>query len=90
MIGIAVVVLAVLAIPIKQRCGAPGLSCASAVDARGSVHYYYEVEPLGVYFAEILTGSNITVFYKSGEDVVKAREPSYRLDNKFDSVVPAM
>ncbi|OBF51689.1 hypothetical protein A5756_17795 [Mycobacterium sp. 852002-53434_SCH5985345] len=74
MVGIAVVVaLAILAIPIKQRCGAPGLSCATAVDPRGNVHYYYEVEPLGVYLAEILAGSNITVFYESGEDLVPAR-----------------
>ncbi|WP_197503693.1 hypothetical protein [Mycobacterium sp. 852014-50255_SCH5639931] len=74
MVGIAVVVaLAILAIPIKQRCGAPGLSCATAVDPQGNVHYYYEVEPLGVYLAEIVTGSNITVFYESGEDLVPAR-----------------
>ncbi|WP_244184893.1 hypothetical protein [Mycobacterium scrofulaceum] len=73
-VGIAVVVLlAVLAVPIKQRCGAPGLSCATAVDPRGNVHYYYEVEPLGVYVAEVITGSNITVFYDSGEDLVNAR-----------------
>ena len=68
-----VAVLAVLAVPIKQRCGAPGLSCATAVDRQGNVHYYYEVEPLGVYLAEIMTGSNISVFYESGEDLVKAR-----------------
>jgi hypothetical protein len=73
MVGIAVVVVAVLAIPLKQRCGAPGFSCATAVDPEGNVHYYYEVEPLGVYLAEIMTGSNITVFYESGEDLVKAR-----------------
>jgi hypothetical protein len=60
----------VLAIPVKQRCGAPGLYCATAVDPRGNVHYYYEVEPLGVYLAEILTGSNIRIYYTSGEDVV--------------------
>jgi hypothetical protein len=74
MVGIAVVVvLAVLAIPLKQRCGAPGFSCATAVDPQGNIHYYYEVEPLGVYLAEIMTGSNITVFYESGEDLVRAR-----------------
>ena len=33
--------LVALAIPIKQRCGAPGYSCATALDARGYVHYYY-------------------------------------------------
>jgi hypothetical protein len=64
--------VAVLAIPVKQRCGAPGYSCATAVDVRGDVHYYYEVEPLGVYLTEILTGSNIRVFYTSGQDVMKA------------------
>jgi hypothetical protein len=73
-IGIAVVVLfAVLAIPTKQRCGAPGLSCASAVDTQGNIHYYYEVEPLGVYVAEMVTGRNIAIFYTSGEDLIEAR-----------------
>jgi hypothetical protein len=73
-IGIVVVlVIAALALPVKQRCGAPGYSCATALDARGYVHYYYEVEPLGVYLAEIITGSNIRFFYKSGEDLEKVR-----------------
>lgn len=71
LVGIAVVlVLAVLAVPIKQRCGAPSFECATAVDPQGNVHYYYEVEPVGVYLAEIITGTNITVFYDSGEDLV--------------------
>lgn len=65
--------IAVLAIPVKQRCGAPGLSCASAVDPQGNVHYYYEVEPLGVYLAEIVAGSNIRWYYASGEDLVRPR-----------------
>jgi hypothetical protein len=68
---LAVVLLAVLAIPIKQRCGAPGLSCTSTVDEQGNVRYYYEVEPLGVFLAEIFTGSNIRIYYTSGDDVVK-------------------
>jgi hypothetical protein len=73
-VGIAVVsVLAALAIPIKVRCGAPGYACATAVDAQGNVHYYYEVEPLGVYLAEIVTGSNIRLYYRSGDDLEKAR-----------------
>ncbi|OJZ75526.1 hypothetical protein BRW65_02945 [Mycobacterium paraffinicum] len=73
-VGIAaLVVLAVLAAPIKQRCGAPGLSCATAVDPQGNIHYYYEVEPLGVYLAEVMAGTNITIFYESGDDLVKAR-----------------
>jgi hypothetical protein len=73
-IGIAIaVLLAVFAIPIKQRCGAPGYSCASTLDTDGNTHYYYEVEPVGVYLAEIVTGADITLFYTSGEDLVKAR-----------------
>ncbi|OBJ15676.1 hypothetical protein [Mycobacterium colombiense] len=74
LVGVAIVVLlAVLAAPIKQRCGAPGFSCASALDNDGNLHFYYEVEPVGVYLAEITTGTNITFFYSSGEDLVKAR-----------------
>ena len=70
----ALLVIAVLAIPVKQRCGAPGLSCASALDPQGNIYYYYyEVEPLGVYLAEIITGSNIRFYYTSGEDLVRAR-----------------
>ena len=59
-LGLAAVLgIAVLAIPLKVRCGAPGYSCATAVDAQGNVHYYDGVEPLGVYPVEIITGSNI-------------------------------
>lgn len=73
-VGVAVVVLlAVFAVPIKQRCGAPGFSCASTLDNDGNARYYYEVEPVGVYLAEIVTGTNIKLFYSSGEDLVKAR-----------------
>jgi hypothetical protein len=73
-VGIAVVlVIAVLAVPVRVRCGAPGYSCATALDAQGNIHYYYEIEPLGVYLLEIITGSNIRFFYKSGEEVVKVR-----------------
>ncbi|WP_369830406.1 hypothetical protein [Mycobacterium sp. E2327] len=65
-------VIGILAIPVKQRCGAPGLFCATAVDPQGNIHYYYEVEPVGVYLAEIIAGSNVRLFYSSGEDLVKA------------------
>ncbi len=72
--GVAVVaLLAVLALPVKQQCGAPGYSCASTVDTDGNVHSYYEIEPVGVYLAEIVTGANIALFYKSGEDLSKAQ-----------------
>lgn len=73
-VGVAIVVLlAVFAVPIKQRCGAPDFSCASTLDNHGNVRFYYEVEPVGVYLAEIVTGTNIRLFYSSGEDMVKAR-----------------
>jgi hypothetical protein len=75
-VGIAVVLaIAMLAFPLKVRCGAPGLACATAVDEQGNVHYYYcyEVEPLGVYIAETFTGSNIRLYYWSGEDLEKVR-----------------
>jgi len=73
-VGIIVVLLvAALAAPIKVRCGAPGYSCATALDTQGYVHYYYEVEPFGVYLAEIVTGTNIRLFYKAGQDLEKVR-----------------
>ncbi|MGO9351786.1 MAG: hypothetical protein ACLP3C_13530 [Mycobacterium sp.] len=55
-------VIAVLAIPLQVRCGAPGLACATAVDAWGDIHFYYEVEPLGVYVAETFMGSNLRLY----------------------------
>jgi len=70
---IVVLVIAVLAVPVMQRCGAPGYSCATALDTQGYVHYYYEIEPLGVYLAEIITGSSIGFYYTSGEELVKVR-----------------
>ncbi|OBJ56660.1 hypothetical protein [Mycobacterium sp. 1423905.2] len=71
-IGIAVLLMiAALAVPIKQRCGAPGRTCATAVDADGNIHYYYEVEPLGVFMTEHALGFDIPVYYTSGEEVVK-------------------
>jgi hypothetical protein len=73
-IGISVLfAMAALAMPIKQRCGAPGRTCATAVDATGNVHYYYEVEPFGVFIVESVLGSNIPLYYTSGEEIVKVQ-----------------
>jgi len=73
-IGISVLLaMAALAMPIKQRCGAPGRTCATAVDATGNVHYYYEVEPFGVFIVESVLGSNIPLYYTSGEEIVKVQ-----------------
>ena len=73
-IGAAVLaVVAALAMPIKQRCGAPGRTCASTVDAGGEVHYYYEIEPFGVFLIESVVGSDIPLFYTSGEEIERVR-----------------
>ena len=73
MIAIAVALaIGLLALPVKQRCGAPGYTCATGLDSQGYVHYYYEVEPFGVYLVESVTGTNIRLYYKSGEDREKA------------------
>lgn len=69
----ALLVVAALAMPIKQRCGAPGRSCATAVDANGDVHYYYEVEPFGIFLVESVIGSNIPLYYTSGEEIERVR-----------------
>ncbi|ODR04412.1 hypothetical protein AWC25_24555 [Mycobacterium sherrisii] len=74
LIGIVLsLVIGVLALPTKQRCGGPGLTCATTLDTRGYVHHYYEVEPVGVYLAEMITGSNIRFYYHSGEELEKLR-----------------
>lgn len=73
-IAVAVVlVTAALAMPIKQRCGTPGRTCAATLDAHGYAHYYYEIEPLGVFIVESIFGTNIRMSYTSGEEVVKER-----------------
>jgi hypothetical protein len=71
--GAIALVVAELAVPVKQRCGAPGYSCATTLDSQGYLQYYYEVEPLGVFLAEMFTGTNIKIFYKSGEEREKLR-----------------
>lgn len=74
LIGILVMlVIALLALPTKQRFAVPGLTCATALDKDGYIHHDYEVEPVGVYLAEIVTGSNIRLFYYSGDDLERAR-----------------
>jgi hypothetical protein len=74
LVGVAVVlVIVVLALPIKQRCGAPGYSCAPAPDAQCNVSYYFEMEPLGVKLVESLSGSNFPFYCTSGHELVKVR-----------------
>jgi hypothetical protein len=74
LVGVAVVlVIVVLAVPIKQRCGVPGYRCATAPDAQGNVSYYFEIEPLGVKLIESLSGSNFAFYYTAGDELVKVR-----------------
>jgi hypothetical protein len=74
LVGVAVVlVIAVLAVPIKQKCGVPGYTCATAPDAQGNVTYYFEIEPLGVNLIERLSSSNFPFYYTSGDELVKVR-----------------
>jgi hypothetical protein len=58
---------------LPAKGATPSYSCATAVGAQGNVHCYYQVEPLGVYLAEIITGSNIRFYYTSGQTLVKVR-----------------
>jgi len=72
LVGIGIVlVIGVLALPVKQTCGHPSYTCATAPDAQGYVHYYYEEKPLGVSLIENLTGANISFHYTSGTDLEK-------------------
>lgn len=70
---VMLLVIVALAMPIKQRCGAPGRSCATAVDANGDVHFHYEVEPFGIFLVESVIGSNIPLYYTSGEEIERVR-----------------
>ena len=66
-------VCVVLALPVKQSCGAPARKCATTLDRDGNLRYYYEIEPLGVVIIEHLLGSNISIYYTSGVEGVKVR-----------------
>jgi hypothetical protein len=70
-VGIAVtaaLVIGLLAMPVKIRCGHPGYACATAPDEQGYVHFYYVVAPFGVALVEELAGVNISFHYRSGVD----------------------
>lgn len=67
---VALVIIGVLALPIKDECGAADYACATAPDARGYVHYYYEVKPLGAVLIEFATHSRFPFHYTSGDEKV--------------------
>ena len=58
-IGISVLlVLAALAMPIKHDAARSG-SASPRGPRTGNVHYYYEVEPFGVFIVESVFGSDL-------------------------------
>lgn len=66
-VTVVVVVLALLAVPVKSVC--PNGPCSSAPDAQGNVHLYYETAPLGVLVIERVTGLHLPIRYDSGQDI---------------------
>ena len=75
LVSIIIIIMFVLVLlPIKITCGAPGLLCASGVDSFGRIHYYYEIEPLGISLLEHITQKNIPLYYHSGYYFVKVRK----------------
>ncbi|SKL34063.1 Uncharacterised protein [Mycobacteroides abscessus subsp. bolletii] len=65
--GIVIALLiVVLAVPTKVIC--PNGPYATAPDAQGNVHRYYEMKPLGATLVEEATGFRISIHYTSGLD----------------------
>jgi len=74
LVGIALVlVIGVLAVPIKVSCCRPGYGCATAPDAQGYVDHCYEVKPLGAGLIELVTASKFPLNYTSGHELKKVR-----------------
>jgi hypothetical protein len=70
---ITVVVLVLLAVlvawPVKQRCGNPRYTCATAPDAQGNIHYSYAVIPLGVSVLERVSDVDLpSIRYSEGTE----------------------
>jgi hypothetical protein len=60
-------VVVLLLLPVKVRCGSPRAACAiPPVPEETAPRYYYEYQPLGVTWLEILTRSNLPFYYSSG------------------------
>jgi hypothetical protein len=73
LVGIVAVlaVVGLLALPVKDRCGSVNYACATAPDAEGYVHYYYEVKPLVGILIESVTDSKFPFHHSSGEEKEK-------------------
>lgn len=68
---IAVMIVSVLALPVKQLCGGEGKVCATAPDDRGYVHFYYEKQPFVRVVVYDITGWSVPLVYSSGVERVK-------------------
>ncbi|ORV01675.1 hypothetical protein AWC04_12775 [Mycolicibacterium fallax] len=65
--GVGVALLcALLFVPVKVTC--PNGPCSTAPDARGNIHRYYELKPLGADLVEQVTGLRVPIHYGSGMD----------------------
>ena len=64
---ILLIVLLILAIPLRVQCGHLFYGCATAPDASGYYYTYYEVEPLGITLVETVIQTNLRIYYWSGE-----------------------
>ncbi|MGH3664634.1 MAG: hypothetical protein ACRDU8_00835 [Egibacteraceae bacterium] len=49
--------------PVWVLCGAPGITCATAPDAEGCIHYRVDVEPFAVRVLEALAGDDLPFRY---------------------------
>lgn len=65
---IVVLALALLALPVQMQCGHLLYGCATAPNPGGMYYTYYEVEPLGVTLIETLIGTNLHIYYWSGQE----------------------
>ncbi|MBM0745697.1 hypothetical protein JOY44_30235 (plasmid) [Phormidium sp. CLA17] len=65
----AVAGIGLLLVPVKVPCGSPGATCAMPPLPGGTTpRYYYEYEPLGVLWLELLTQANLPFYYASGTE----------------------
>ena len=64
-----ILVLVGLALPVHVTCGAPGAACAvPPIPPSTRASYYYEDEPVGIMLLEMVTRSNIRVYYAAGQE----------------------
>ncbi len=65
---VLIVALLILAIPVRIECGVTGYACATGPDPSGNYYTYYEVKPLGLAVLESMIGTDLHIFYSSGNE----------------------